>query len=186
VWLAAMSGIGSALGIYFGGWFADFYAARDPRGRLRAIAMTLVVFAPCALVQFLAGSVTTSLIFGFFAATLMIAYYGPIIAVPQLLVPPNMRAFTNAVLLLVFNLIGLGLGPFVTGALSDVLADRYGMASDSLRYAVSSSLVLSLLAAGLFWRASNYLPAEQLAHEGEPVPDQTRHPHPARATAVTS
>jgi MFS family permease len=164
-WLAIMSGLGSALGMYFGGWLSDYCGARDPRGRLRAIAVTLAICVPCAIVQFLADSLTTSLAFGFIAATLMISYYGPIIAVPQLMVPPGMRAFTGAVLLLVFNLFGLGLGPFITGALSDLLADRYGLVTDSLRYAVSSAMILSLLAAALFWRASRYLPAELLSRE---------------------
>ena len=60
-----------------------------------------------------------------------------------ILVPPSMRAFTNAVVLLVFNLIGLGLGPFVTGVISDVLATRYGLLTESLRYAVSTAMLFS-------------------------------------------
>jgi MFS family permease len=167
-WLALLSGVGSAVGMYFGGWLSDYCGMRDPRGRLRAIAVTIAICAPCAMVQFLADSVATSLIFGVIASTLMISYYGPIVAVPQLLVPPGMRAFTSAVLLLVFNLIGLGLGPFVTGLVSDVLADRYGWVADSLRYALSSAMVLSLIGAALFWRASRYLPAELLSREDVP------------------
>ena len=58
-WLAAMSGIGSAIGMYLGGRFSDYYGARDPRGRLRAVAITIALFAPCALSQFLADSVAT-------------------------------------------------------------------------------------------------------------------------------
>ena len=88
-------------------------------------------------------------------------------------------------MLLVFNLIGLGLGPFVTGLLSDLLADRYGMATDSLRYAVSSAIVLSLLASALFWKASGYLPAELLSRADESVaPDQARDVHAAGVRAA--
>ena len=183
-WLAAMSGIGGAVGMYFGGWLSDYCGARDPRGRLRVIAITLAAWVPCALVQFLTESLATSLTFGLVGATLMVSYYGPIIAVPQLLVPPSMRALTGAVMLLVFNLIGLGLGPFVTGAISDVLAHRYGLVTESLRYAVSGAIVFTLVASVLFWKASAWLPDELLSREPEPVaPDRGRDVRAASARA---
>lgn len=172
VWLAVISGLGSAAGMYLGGRLSDYYGARDPRGRLRAVAITLLIGVPCALTQFLADSLTVSLIFGVIAAMLITSYYGPIVAVPQLLVPPSMRAFTNAVVLLVFNLIGLGLGPFVTGVISDVLATRYGLLTESLRYAVSTAVLFSIAAAWLFWKAGNYLPAELLSRDDQPLPAQ--------------
>lgn len=162
-WLALMSGVGSALGMYLGGRLSDYWGARDPRGRLRAVALLLAACVPCTLAQFLAPSLTLSLVFGVISATLITTYYGPIVAVPQLLVPANMRAFTGAVLLLVFNLFGLGLGPFVTGVISDALMVRFP--SDSLRYAVSIAVGFSLLSAWLFWRAGNHLPAELLSRD---------------------
>jgi hypothetical protein len=79
-----------------------------------------------------------------------------------MLVPASMRAFTSAVLLLTFNLFGLGLGPFVTGLISDWLVRDFGMAENSLRFAISAAVMFSLLAGWLFWRASRYLPREML------------------------
>jgi len=80
----------------------------------------------------------------------MIAYYGPVLAVTQSLVPPQMRAFSNAVLLLIFNLFGLGLGPWCTGMLSDLLARQFDAGDNALRYALSLSLVASSVGALLF------------------------------------
>jgi hypothetical protein len=90
----------------------------------------------------------------------MLVYYAPIVAVTQLQVPASMRAFAAAVLLLVTNLFGLGLGPLATGFVSDILVARYGMAADSLRYALSLAVLLSWGAAWLFWRASSRLVRE--------------------------
>ena len=53
-----------------------------------------------------AAGVYGSAVFGFVATMLMFFYYGPIIGVPQSVVPPRIRALTSAVTLLVFNLFG--------------------------------------------------------------------------------
>jgi hypothetical protein len=103
---------------------------------------------------------------GAVSLTMMLVYYGPIIAIAQMLVPANMRAFTSAVLMLVLNLFGLGLGPLVTGYLSDLLVRHYGMTADSLRYAISFSVLFSGAAAWLFWRAGALLPGEMLEEGG--------------------
>ena len=53
----------------------------------------------------------------------------PIFAAAQFLAPPRMRATAAAALLFATNIVGLGIGPAATGALSDALAPRYGAAS---------------------------------------------------------
>jgi len=45
-----------------------------------------------------------------------------------------MRALTSAIVSLISNLIGLGLGPFVIGLLSDLMEPTKGV--ESLRYAM--------------------------------------------------
>lgn len=82
-------------------------------------------------------------------------YLGPAIAVAHLLVPASMRALTSAILFLVLNLIGLGFGPLVVGIISDLLAPTFGV--ESLRWAMSSILVVSMFAAILFFAASRKL-----------------------------
>lgn len=171
-YLALVNGIGSAVGMYLGGRLSDHFGKNDPRARARVVAIALFVMVPFALLQYLVSSSAWSFAFGAISLTLMLVYYGPIIAIAQLLVPANMRAFTSAVLMLVLNLFGLGLGPLVTGYLSDVLATQFGMTTDSLRFAISFSVLFSLLGGWLFWRASNLLPGEMLhkADEASPAP----------------
>lgn len=160
--LALLNGLGCAIGMYAGGRLSDHFGQHDPRGRLRVVALALTAMVPFALAQYLVGSPGLSIAFGAVASTLMMFYYGPIVAVPQLLVPSSMRAFTSAVVILTFNLLGLGLGPFVTGLVSDLLVREYGLEGESLRYALCSAVLFSLLAGALFWRASAHLPRELL------------------------
>jgi predicted MFS family arabinose efflux permease len=162
VYLALVNGIGSAIGMYMGGRLSDHFGRNDPRARARVVAIALFVMVPFALFQYFVTSTELSLALGAVSLTLMLVYYGPIIAIAHMLVPANMRAFTSAVLMLVLNLFGLGLGPFLTGMLSDALVTHLGMADVSLRYAISCSVLFSLLGGWMFWRASNSLPREML------------------------
>lgn len=157
-WLALMNGLGGGVGIYLGGRLSDAAGARHPSGRVWVSAVAMLLMVPAALAQFLIPSLTASLACGFVATMLMFFYYGPIVGVPQTIVTPRMRALTSAVTLLVFNLFGLGLGPAVTGFLSDLLAAGESMQDTSLRYALSVVVLFSLAgAASIAWASRFYL-----------------------------
>lgn len=141
-WLALMNGIGGGIGIYLGGRLSDAVALRHLSGRVWVSAVAMLAMVPAALGQYLAASPAVSIAFGFVATMLMFFYYGPVVGVPQSVVSPRMRALTSAVTLLVFNLFGLGLGPAITGLISDRLAMN-GMHDTSLRYALVAVLVFS-------------------------------------------
>lgn len=161
--MALLSGVAGAVGMYGSGWLTDRLAARDRRWRVWIMAWTVAATVPFALVQYLATSTTLSIVAAGFSSMLMIAYYGPIIAATQSSVPPTMRAFGNAVLLLSFNLFGLGLGPLAAGALSDALTARAG--PDALRCAVAIVSLGSVVAALLFFYAARFWRDEPI--EGE-------------------
>ena len=62
-------------------------------------------------------------------------FYLPVtFAQTQGLVGLRMRAMASAFMLFILNIIGLGLGPYITGVVSDLFADRFGI--DSMRYAL--------------------------------------------------
>jgi hypothetical protein len=60
-----------------------------------------------------------------------------------------MRATSSAILFLVLNIIGLGLGPWSIGLLSDYLLPTLG--TESLRYAL-----LYIIPAVTFWSACHF------------------------------
>jgi hypothetical protein len=74
-----------------------------------------------------------------------LAWFGPVLTAVQHLVPAGMRATTSALFLFITNLLGLGAGTLLIGALSDALRVRYG--AESLRYAILAGAGFYLLAA---------------------------------------
>ena len=154
VYLALLNGIGGGIGLFLGGFLSDRLGRRNPRLFLMVPAVGILTVIPFALLQYFAGSTTVSLVAAIVPSACVLFYFSPIIAASHSLIPPSMRAFTSAMLVLIVNLIGMGLGPLVTGAISDYLSRHHGMGNESLRYAISSSMIVALAAGVLFWRAS--------------------------------
>lgn len=156
--LALVSGIGGAAGTYLGGYLGDRFGARDPRWYLWVpMCGGLIAFGPYLYVL-LTDNTTHLLIILIFTNILTALYLGPSIAMSHALVPPSMRALTSAILFFVLNMIGLGLGPFLTGLTSDLLAPRFG--DQSLRYAMVLASMTGLVAILLFYLGARKLPAD--------------------------
>ena len=69
-------------------------------------------------------------------------YAGPTWSMIQEIVPTDRRAIAAAVYMLLFNLIGLGLGPLAVGVISDLYALQVG--DQSLRWAMCTVLLVGL------------------------------------------
>ena len=91
-------------------------------------------------------------------AFLQSMYLGPSIAVAHSLVPASMRALTSAILFFVLNLVGLGFGPLVVGLISDLLKPPW--VYESLRWAMSIILLISVASATLFFAAAKKMVAD--------------------------
>jgi hypothetical protein len=98
--MALLSGVGSGLGVYFGGRIADQLARRDERWYLWTPALAAILAVPCMCVQYFTTQSNVSLLAGYLPAVLLSCFLAPLIATAQLLVPANLRAFTSAVLAL--------------------------------------------------------------------------------------
>jgi hypothetical protein len=70
----------------------------------------------------------------------------------QHLAPASSRSTMSALFLLVNNLIGLGIGPYFFGRISDLLAPAYG--ADSIKVAFLYGLGFYAIAAVLLYLAS--------------------------------
>lgn len=154
-WLALIIGIGGGLGNYLGGVFADRWGASDVRGRVWVPAIAMLAGTPFSFIVYLASDATVALVALIVPSFLGLMYQAPAFAVAQSLATPKMRATAAAVLLFVVNIIGLAMGPLVTGALSDALEPSYG--ADSLRYAILAVSMALILSAFHFWRAGHWL-----------------------------
>jgi predicted MFS family arabinose efflux permease len=155
-------GIAGATGTLLGGYLADKLGKHDKRWYVKVSAFGAIVAIPFLLLYYFHSSIVIVLGSLFIAYTAVSLFLGPSIAITHSLVPANMRAFASAVLFLVLNLIGLGLGPLFVGAVSDWLAPNYGI--ESLRLALASTLMVSLVAISLFLLAGKHLHKDLECH----------------------
>jgi MFS family permease len=159
-YLALLSGLGGGLGVYFGGAITDRLGRRDTRWYMWVPAIAAAIAVPMMMLQYFTTNSRVSLLAGFAPAMMLSSFLAPLVATGQSLVPATLRAFTSAVMVLVVNIVGLGLGPLVTGMISDYLINNYGMGTDSLRYAIAASALAALWGAAHFMRASMFIREE--------------------------
>jgi predicted MFS family arabinose efflux permease len=130
LFFGVIMGVAGLVGLLAGGFGADLAARRDVRwyGWLPAIGVLLS--APFYALAYSRGDAWTALPLILLAALFLSIYPGPTFAIAQNLVEPRMRASIAAILLLMMNLVGQGLGPTLMGQSSDMLASRAFEAND--------------------------------------------------------
>ena len=156
-------GVASALGSLLGGALADRMARRDLRWYAWVPGLASLASAPFFIVAFLwpepLGAVAWLALPSFGSM-----FFGPpAAAIVQGLAPLSMRAMAGALLAAVLTMVGMGFGPLLTGALSDLLEARHGQ--ESLRYALCGIGVAYALAGLLLLLAARSL-REDLAAAG--------------------
>lgn len=145
--LASVFLIGGTTGVFMGGWLADRLGQSDRRwyGRLPAIAW--LITAPTFFLGLMSTDPWLAWPLLLIPNALNILWLGPVTTAVQHLVERPMRATASASFLLINNLIGLGVGPTLIGALSELFKERYG--TEALRYATVSVLGFYVVAAVL-------------------------------------
>jgi MFS family permease len=156
--LAVLVGLGGAAGTFTAGWLADRLAARHPGWRAWIIVAAYGIAMPLATAAFLAESTFATIALYVLPAMLAGAYLGPGFAIIQSNVPLRMRSVAAAINLFIGNIIGLGLGPFSVGLISDLMADSAG--ADSLRYGLLAMIPIGIWGAAHYWRAGVLLGRE--------------------------
>jgi predicted MFS family arabinose efflux permease len=142
-WMTVIHGVCGLLGVYLGGAWVSRYAVENEHRQLKAMTLLMAVFAVLMPFAYLTSNPRLALSIMAVANIPHAAIFGPLYATIQTLVPERMRATAVAIVLLFSNLIGTGLGPLATGALSDALHPLLG--EESLRYA------LMALSPGYIW-----------------------------------
>lgn len=157
--VAVMQSVPKLFGTLLGGVITDRVAARDERGRLWVIAGTSLVTMPIIMAMASSPTIVGALIFvglyGFFISF----WYGPAYSMCHALLGGRMRATYLAVLLVLTNVLGLGLGPHFVG----VVSDMFGSKSDpmSLRYAFIGIAMFLPWSALHFCLAARHLKADR-------------------------
>jgi MFS family permease len=133
-YLACAVGIGGALGSWLGGRYSDVLRRRDVRWSLWLVAVLFISSKPLSMAFYLLDNTTAALLVFIIPAALGAMFMGPSIAALHDRVPVARRPVVSAIYLLLVNFIGLGLGPLITGALSQYAFA--GSGAHSLGYAL--------------------------------------------------
>jgi MFS family permease len=169
--LALITLSGGLAGTYLGGKLSDVLSQRrggDPRYQVWVPAVALLINIPVWLLALLLPTKGAVLVMMVPAIALGATYLGPSIAATHQLVGVRERALGGALLLLVLNLIGIGLGPLLTGRISDMIRESLvsgGMVeaaarADGLKYALCIMSVVNLWSAIHYFRAARTLRAD--------------------------
>ena len=119
--LGGITAVGGWLGVTFGGLLGDRLRRSSPRGRLRVMTLTAICPVPFAMLALTAPSLELAFLYCAPLFTFSAMWLGPAISSVQDLVLPRMRASASALFLLVVTFIGLALGPYTIGRLSEAL-----------------------------------------------------------------
>ena len=149
--LAAIFLIGGTAGVFAGGWLADRLGQSDRSWYAKLPAIAWLVTAPLFVAGLMAPKPWMAWLLLLVPNALNILWLGPVTTAVQHLVPQAMRSTASASFLLINNLIGLGVGPTLIGALSELFKDRFG--TEALRYAAVSVVGFYVLASLLMFFA---------------------------------
>lgn len=157
--LGVVGTLGALIGAVFGGILCDKLASRDARWQLRLPAVgaglsviflgLFILWPESQFWQLGDFKVPYAVVFLFLGGIVSSFWIGPTYAAVQTLTAEHLRSQASALLLLLLNLIGLGLGPLVVGALSDLLIADFG--HESVRYAMVISLSTVIIGSILYW-----------------------------------
>ena len=155
IYYALVTGIGMSAGMLVSGRVIDRFAPRWRSAYALVPAISLLAALPFYLGFVLAPSWQVSLLALTGAMALNYFYLSSSVALVQEEVRPDQRVMSGALLLLVMNFIGLGLGPTYVGAASDWFASQ-DMAH-SLRIALLTLTPFYLVASLIFFRLARIL-----------------------------
>ena len=148
--LGAISAVAGGAGTALGGVIADALRKRHPAGRVYVAIGAAILSGLVAFWQYTTPVLGHFYIACFLNILTLTMWLGPVMASGQDLVLPRMRGTATALQFLGINLIGLGLGPYTAGLISDVTGD--------LRLAMLSVLGLIPVTVALFAFAARRLP----------------------------
>ncbi|CAN5419048.1 MFS transporter [soil metagenome] len=166
IWYALVVGIGMSAGIYASGRIVDRFAAGSKAAYATVPAVSLILALPFFLGFAWAPTWQVALLFLCVPMFLNSFFLSATITFVQSEVPPERRVISGALLLLVMNFIGLGLGPTYVGMASDFFRPAYG--AHALQAAYYALAPMYLIGAALFLLLARLIRRTERLHEGTP------------------
>ena len=156
------SALGGLIGVTLGGVMGDFLKRQTPNGRLFVGYFAIFGSVPLILWMIYTEHLYIAYLMNFL-------YHIPAAAWPSIpattaadLVMPRMRAVAGAYYILVNTFIGLALGPYFMGKISDLLYNTGDYSSaEALQYALSFSMLIFILSLLFLSLARRHLPKDE-------------------------
>jgi MFS family permease len=140
--LGLSAAFGGWMGVTLGGVLGDRFKDRTPLARIYVGLAVPILSMPFGAVILLAENIYVAYVANFFFGIVSAMWIGPAASTVNDLVMPRMRAIASAYYILMITFIGLALGPYAIGQLSDALNVGGMESGEALRMAMLSSLVL--------------------------------------------
>ncbi|MBX3707926.1 MAG: MFS transporter [Pseudomonadales bacterium] len=150
-------GFAGIAGTASGGYVADRMATRDVRWYVWLPGIATLISVPFATAAYVWPDPIQAFWIMAIPGFLGAYYLGPTFSLAQGLVGVRMRALAAAILLLILNLIGMGLGPVIVGVTSDLLNAYTDLGAESIRWALVSVLVFNVLSTVFYLMAGRDL-----------------------------
>jgi MFS family permease len=120
--MALVAGVSTALGTFLGGYLSDRLAPKHARVNSWLPALGVGIAIPFYILSIMQTEFMWAFAFLMIAPIFHYLYLGPMYAVTMGVSTPLQRATSVAILILIVNLIGYGLGPPFIGAANDFFA----------------------------------------------------------------
>jgi predicted MFS family arabinose efflux permease len=148
-WLGLVTVVSGIVGLVTGGLASTWLVRRDTRWELWLPAIAFSLSLPLFVALFLSPTAWLALSLKVCANFLTSIALGVSLAAVQSFAEPNRRAAAISLVLLFSNILGGGVGPYLIGMISDILAPSVGR--ESLRYALLASCAM------LGWAVIHYV-----------------------------
>ncbi|MDX9874498.1 MAG: MFS transporter [Spongiibacteraceae bacterium] len=157
--IGPLRGICGFAGVLLGGFAMDWLGRKaHPKWRMTLPALACLLTGPLEVIFLLANSQWVWM--PAFAASAFLtlihqpAVFAAVVAVAQV----RMRALATSVLLFCSALLGQAVGPFMVGAVNDLLAPVYG--DMAIRYSMLAVAATAVLGGCMLWLAGRYMAAD--------------------------
>jgi hypothetical protein len=159
--LGLITAFSGSIGVIGGGIIADKLRKKYTNGRLY-VGLAVVVFGvPAALAFLYADNLYASYVYYSIFQLITPMWVGIAPATVSDLVLPRMRGLASAFYLLMVSMIGLALGPYCIGKLSDVYQSTGYSSGEALRAALSMGLFALIITTITLTLACYYLPRDE-------------------------
>jgi len=148
---------GSMIGVICGGILGDKLRETYVNGKLYLIMASAVLTGVTAIGFIHSENLVASFTWKFVYHIASTAWLGCAASTVTELVLPRLRAVASAFFILMLSMIGLALGPYLTGMVSDIYINSGLLPGPALKNAMTLTLVVLVLPFGLLAVACKYL-----------------------------